>query len=258
MKKVLVIMFSLTLLLTGCGKEKKKEEVKEEKKEEVIETSPNVNFDSIDNKYKTTFDEYLSYVPLRKLNLYDKDAYSGDSFNINKTTIGLLSISSANIYNKDSKEIKACGEELEGCAICFSDNCILMSEIVEKLELNFNKFVTPDEIFNSLSSKTYYDDNYKNNVLKISKVLSFDSNETDLFIYEKAGFAYLNGEYVDVYKTSNKDEKILSIKSNKLNSKEVIDEVINNIDKFNTYKHTFKTREQKSDFYYYYYGTEVE
>ena len=258
MKKVLLITFSLTLLLTGCGKEIQKEKEEETKKEEIIETSPNLNFDSIDNNHKKIFDEYLNYVPLRKLNIYTNDAYSGDSFNINDASIGLLSTSSATLYKKDDKEIKTCGEDIDGCAICFNDSCLLMSEIVEKLELNYSKLVTPEEIENSLSSQTYYDIDYEKNILKIGKVLSYGSNDADLFIYEKVGFAHLNGENVDIYKTSNLDEKVLSIKSNIINSKEVINEIMNNIDKFYTYKHTFKPKEEKSDEYYYYYGTEVE
>ncbi len=259
MKKVLIVLIAL-LFITGYGKEqiKKEEPKKDEKKEVVITTSPNINFDSIEDEYKETIDEYLGYVPLQKLKIYSNDAYSGSNFNIDKASTGLLAVSSVNVYKKTDKEVKACGYDIEGCAICFSDNCILMSETVEKLELYFNKFVTPSQITNSLYQYMYSESDYTNDVLKIGKVLSFDSNETDLFITEKVGFAYKNGENIDIYKTSKKEEKILSVKSNQLNSKEVIDEVLNNIDKFNTYKHTFKTREQESDFYYYYYGTEVE
>ena len=258
MKKLLIILLCTTLL-TGCGNNKKEEPKKEENnnnKQEVIETSPNVNFDSIDSQYRETLDEYLGYVPLRKINIFSKDAYSSDSLTVKDASNGLLSISSAIVYKKTDKEIKTCGEELEGCALCFDDNnCMLISDMIEKLELNYNKFVTPEQILNELNGKQGLEINYNNDVLKISKVLSFETEGDDLFIYEQAAFAYLNEDKVEVYLNSNKEGKILTINSNKLNSKEVIDEVLNNINKFNKYKHVFKTREQTSDFYYYWYST---
>ena len=134
---------------------------------------------------------------------------------------------------------------------------MLISDMAEKLELNYNKFVTPEQIMSGLNDKQDLEINYTNNVLKISKFLSFESEGDDLFIYEQAAFAYLNEGKVEVYLNSNKEVKILTINSNKLNSKEVIDEVLKNIDKFNKYKHVFKTREQESDFYYYWYSTGI-
>ena len=258
MKKI-VIVLTLLLVLTGCNEKKEEKPIKkEEKKEEtVIKTSPNINLDLIDNEYKETIDEYLSYVPLRKINVFSNDAYSSN-LNVNKASKGLLAISSVNVFKRSDTEIKACNE-VENCSICFdSNNCILMSEIIEKLDIYYNKIVTPTEILDSLSSKLYLDIDYSNKILKISKVLSFDSNDTDLYIYEKAAFAYKNGDKIEVYKNSLKENKILTIDSSEINSKEVIDEVLNNIDKFNTYKHTFKTREEESDYYYYWYSTEVE
>ena len=258
MKKILIIFMCL-FIFTGCNnKEEKKEEIKNEKKETVIITSPNVNLDLIDKEYKETIDEYLSYVPLRKINIFKDDAYSKNLI-VNNSNIGMLAISSSTIYKKNSTEIKACGESLEGCAVCFdSNNCILTSEIIEKMELYYNKFVTPSEIMNELYSKLNLYIDYSKNVLKISKVLSFDSDDNNLYIYEQAAFAFKNDNTIDVYKTSNKEDKILSIESNDISSKEVIDKVLENINKFNKYKHTFKTREQESDFYYYWYSTEVE
>ena len=258
--KKLIVLLTVLLVLTGCNDKKEvKEEVKEDKKEEVvtIKTSPNINLDLIEDEYKETIDEYLNYVPLRKISIFSNDAYS-TNLNVDKASKGLLAISSVNVFKKTDTEIQACADN-ENCYICFdSNNCILMSEIIEKLEIYYNKFVTPTEILNSLYSNMYLDKNYSNNILKISKVLSFDSNETDLYVYEKAGFAIKNGNKIDVYKTSNLNEKILSIDSSEINSEEVINEVMNNIDKFNTYKHTFKTREEESDYYYYWYSTEVE
>ena len=260
MKKILLVLLTSLIIFTGCSKNKKEEPKKEEKKEEVIiQTSPNLNFDSIENDYKEILDEYLSYVPLRKINIYSMDAYSGKTLTVDKASKGLLAISSANVYKKTDKEIKSCGDNVEDCAVCFdSNNCILKSEIVEKLELYYNKYVTPSEVMNDLYSKLYLGIDYSNPILKIGKVVSFETKVEDLIIYEKVGFAYQNSYKVDVYKTSNKDEKVLSIESDKINSKEVVDEVLKNIDKFNTYKHTFKLREGSSDFYNYWYSTEVE
>ena len=260
MKKYLLLILVISLILTGCGKkEEKKEETIEKPKEVVIETSPNVNFDLIEDKYKETLDEYLKYIPMRKINILSNDAYSGKNLYVDKASNGLLAISSTDVYKKTDPEIKSCGENLETCAVCFdSNNCLLRSEMVEKLELYYNKFVTPSEIMNDLYSKLYLDIDYTNDVLKISKVLSLDTNNDEFYIVEQAGFAYKNGENIDVYKTTEKEEKILSIKSEKINSKEVINEVLNNIDKFNKYKHTFKTKDTDSDYYYYWYSTEVE
>ncbi len=53
MKKYLILLLVGLVIFTGCGKDNKKDEPKkEEKKEVVIETSPNVNFDLIDDQYK--------------------------------------------------------------------------------------------------------------------------------------------------------------------------------------------------------------
>ena len=183
MKKVLIITLSLTLFLTGCGKEKKNKPIEETKKEEIIETSPNLNFDSIEDKYKKAFDEYLSYVPLRKINIFNTDAYSGENLYVDKANKGMLAISSVNIYKKDDKEIESCGEDIDSCAVCFdNNNCILKSEIVEKFELNFNKFVTPSEVMNDLYSKLYLGIDYSNPILKVGKVKSFETNGEDLII----------------------------------------------------------------------------
>lgn len=256
MKKYLILLLVGLVIFTGCGKNNKKDEPKkEEKKEVVIETSPNVNFDLIDDQYKETLDEYLKYVPMRKIDIFSNDAYSGKKLSVDKASNGLLAISSADVYKRKDPEIKSCGEDIETCAICFdSNNCILRSEMVEKLDLYYNKSVLPSEIMKDLYSKLDLDIEYTNDVLKISKVLSFNTNDNEFYIIEQAAFAYKNGENVDVYNTTEKDEKILSIKSNKIDSKEVINEVLNNIDKFNKFKHIFKS----SNSGYYWYSTEVE
>ena len=107
MKKILTVLLASLIIFTGCGKEKKKEEKKEEKKQEVvIETSPNLNFDSIDNEYKEVLDEYLSYVPLRKINIFNNDAYSGEKISVDKANKGMLAISSVMFIKKVILKLK--------------------------------------------------------------------------------------------------------------------------------------------------------
>ena len=73
MKKYLILLLAGLVIFTGCGKDNKKDEPKkEEKKEVVIETSPNVNFDLIDTKYKISQDFIKQIDALIENAVYDK------------------------------------------------------------------------------------------------------------------------------------------------------------------------------------------
>ena len=132
------------------------------------------------------------------------------------------------------------------------DDCILVSLVLEKVKENFNLDLTPIDV-NNLYNKINFETDYINKVLKVSKVLSF-SHKDDLIIYEKAIFLYQNGLNIDAYKTEEKDEILFTLENSDINSKEIVNEVLKNIDSFNTYKHTFKM----SDDEYYWYSTEIE
>ena len=203
--------------------------------------------DNIEDEYKEAVDKYLNTVPINKVLINENDAYSGISMDkINK--IVLIS-SVTDIYKKTDPIIDAC--ESDTCSLCYMDNCILVSLLLEKVKQNFNLDLTPIDV-NNLYNRINFETDYINNVLKVSKVLSL-SVDDDLVIYEKAIFLYQNGLNIDAYKTTKKEEILFTLENSNISSKEIIDEVLKNVDSFNTFKHTFKM----SDDEYYWYSTEI-
>ena len=246
MKKLLVLIG--ILLLAGCNDIKKTELIKEDEHKNEISTSYNINLDNIEDEYKEVVDKYLNTVPINKVLINENDAYSGTS--IDKINKIVLISSVTDIYKSDNPLIEEC--ESDTCSLCYMDDCILVSLVLEKVKENFNLDLTPIDV-NNLYNKINFETDYINKVLKVSKVLSF-SHKDDLIIYEKAIFLYQNGLNIDAYKTEEKDEILFTLENSDINSKEIVNEVLKNIDSFNTYKHTFKM----SDDEYYWYSTEIE
>jgi len=249
MKKLIILL--TIIILTGCNNTKKVEPNIDNninnKKE--INTSYNVNLDNIEDEYKEIIDKYLMQIPLNKINIGLKDAYASNIM-IDKIDKTVLLSSVTDIYRKTDPLIQACTTDV--CSLCYMDDCILVSQVLEKVKQNFNLDLTPTDV-NNLYNKINFETDYINDVLKVSKVLSFKASD-DLVITEKAIFLYQNGSNIDAYKTTSKEEIIFTLENKNINSKEVVSEALNNIDSFYTFKHTFKM----SDDEYYWYSTEIE
>jgi hypothetical protein len=99
----------------------------------------------------------------------------------------------------------------------------------------------------------------------LSKLVNYDVKNNQLIVTEKAGFilhgaelGYANsGLPISIDRSYSKDKVVKVIKYNeKAESYDVAaqDYFDNNLDKFNTYKHTFK---KASDGKYYWYSSEI-
>lgn len=218
-------------------------------------------------------EEYLSYVPIS--NFYENDAYSGKKIDANKIEKNILY---ENVINKcenikninESISTKYCNEEE-----CKHANHYNVSEFYDKLKTMYNingktLDITDFDTTNYGVSKT---NNYliavqnssDTRFTKVNKIKNYKITENELIIYEQAGLIIEEGGFIGIYKyhiindenpfvkkyqlSNDEDESKLLDYYN--SAKEYIEE---NINDFNTYKHTFKLNENNN---YYWYSTEL-
>lgn len=214
----------------------------------------------------------LSYVPMAN-ETYEsteiKDAYSisiANTANIT-TDIYLQQAFLAASKSDSTEEVKAefCGESTS----CLGDIYVKIDEFNKQLKKMYNISSSKVEKFNILGGTIYKTEKYyvayysKGAYLinKVSKILSYKIENNNLIILEKAGFYSANGAIYNLYKEPNGTliktfdhslEDITAYGSPDLEASNYIKE---NLDKFNTYKHTFKVNSNGD---YYWYSTEVE
>lgn len=218
-------------------------------------------------------EEYLSYVPIS--NFYENDAYSGKKIDANKIEKNILY---ENVINKcenikninESISTKYCNEEE-----CKHANHYNVSEFYDKLKTMYNingktLDITDFDTTNYGVSKT---NNYliavqnssDTRFTKVNKIKNYKITENELIIYEQAGLIIEEGGFIGIYKYHIINDENTFVKKYQLSNdedesklldyynsaKEYIEE---NINEFNTYKHTFKLNENNS---YYWYSTEL-
>lgn len=215
-------------------------------------------------------EEYLSYVPIKpETDLisnyneyydYDEDAYSGKIENINNINEKLLLAYAYNNAKETNTEEEItsnmCGDSVK----CRADKYVLETDLISEIKKMYN--------INTINSKSFkisggiVEQNEKyylafmnlgaSPINKINKILNYEFNNEDLVIYEKAGFIVdLQGE-ISILKTTNKDD--ITKEDPYTNKDDATKYIEENINEFNTYKHTFKLNENNN---YYWYSTEL-
>lgn len=215
-------------------------------------------------------EEYLSYVPIKpETDLisnyneyydYDEDAYSGKIENINNINEKLLLAYAYNNAKETNTEEEITSNMCGDTSKCRADKYVLETDLISEMKKMYN--------INTINSKSFkisggiVEQNEKyylafmnlgaSPINKINKILNYEFNNEDLVIYEKAGFIVdLQGE-ISILKTTNKDD--ITKEDPYTNKDDATKYIEENINEFNTYKHTFKLNENNS---YYWYSTEL-
>lgn len=179
---------------------------------------------------------------------YKKDAYSGGL-----NTVDMLDreVLFANTFNLIAPVCDG------GC-----DESVLVLEFEENLKKFYNiesngvdKFYVDGGIVEKKDG--YYTPHYGQGsypLRKAGKTLRYEATNSDLVIYEKAGFYYVDA--LDVYLLKTTGEKAENYKKLAADDDKSVGEeyITNNIDEFYTFKHTFKLGENNT---YYWYSTEL-
>lgn len=215
-------------------------------------------------------EEFLSYVPIKpETDLisnyneyydYDEDAYSGKIENINNINEKLLLAYAYNNAKETNTEEEITSNMCGDTSKCRADKYVLETDLISEMKKMYN--------INTINSKSFkisggiVEQNEKyylafmnlgaSPINKINKILNYEFNNEDLVIYEKAGFIVdLQGK-ISILKTTNKND--ITKEDPYTNKDDAIKYIEQNINDFNTYKHTFKLNENNN---YYWYSTEL-
>ena len=266
---VIVLLIIVILSLIGYIIYEKIENDKTKQNLNNISTSSTITNKS--NKLSDKeLEEYLSYVPIKpETDLindyneyydYDEDAYSGKIENINNINEKLLLAYAYNNAKETNTEEKITSNICGDTNKCRADIYVLETDLISEMKKMYN--------INTINSKSFkipggdvehYEKYYvafmnlgASPINKINKILKYEFNNEDLVVYEKAGFIVdLQGE-ISILKTTNKDD--ITKEDPYTNRDVAIKYIEENINEFNTYKHTFKLNENNN---YYWYSTEL-
>ena len=213
-------------------------------------------------------EKYLTYVPIfgehmsnddyNKYYGYSNDAYSGKNITINELDKKLLL---ATVYNLTTKLSETEKKNILNCAGDTDCEVVLAEDLKSNAKNIYNISNIQEQKFTNTSAEVslngkYYVARYGRGftiLKKINKLLSYEVNNNDLIIYEKAAFVYGDdSSNAFVAKLTNSGQ-IDTEKISMNNWQEVENYIKNNLDDFYTFKHTFKLGENNQ---YYYYSTE--
>ena len=149
-----------------------------------------------------------------------------------------------------------CGDSVK----CRADKYVLESDLISEMKKMYNINTINSKSFKIPGGIVEHNEKYyvafmnlgSSPINKINKVLKYEFNNNNLIIYEKAGFIVdLQGE-ISILKTTNKND--ITKEDPYTNKDDAIKYIEQNINDFNTYKHTFKLNENNN---YYWYSTEL-
>ncbi len=220
--------------------------------------------------------KYLNYVPISEV--YSTDAYSGSTINydnIDKKIILENVYKNVPLSYKEtmSKEVEnplsPSGKTNAGILISNFDN--QTKEMYNNIINNINEFEINGGII--IKQNGYYTGKSEQAVVgfeKINKIKDYSVTDNELIIYEQAGFYEDSDLGIDIYYTSKKDNIIYSINQENANfnggymssdnkyyetEEQIIEAsknyILNNIDKFKTFKHTFRLNKDTNRYYWY-------
>lgn len=274
---LLIIVGLMLVIATITSKDNK---TNNENKDNNVSSANNSS--QIDDSIKEPNEEilqYLNYVPiLEEVVLendefydYNLDAYSGKKVTVNDLNEKLLLSMSYNYANETKTDEKVkLGAICGGNGMCSASKYVTLEDMNNQLKKMYNVsniVSTSFQVSGGLVTKTekYWAVLYSRGSSPINKVNKFvDYKETDdeLIIREKAGFVYDEeglyspSLYTDTAKTNKVvDNDDIYKTSNDLDISYPKEKFEQNIDKFNTFKHTFKKNENGD---YYWYSTEME
>lgn len=215
-------------------------------------------------------EEYLSYVPIKpETDLisnyneyydYDEDAYSGKIENINNINEKLLLAYAYNNAKETNTEEEITSNMCGSTNKCRADKYVLESDLISEMKKMYNINTINSKSFKIPGGIVEHNEKYyvafmnlgSSPINKINKVLKYEFNNNNLIIYEKAGFIVdLQGE-ISILKTTNKND--ITKEDPYTNKDDAIKYIEQNINDFNTYKHTFKLNENNN---YYWYSTKL-
>ena len=264
---VIVLLIIVILSLIGYIIYEKMENEKLKQNQNTTSSTTTTESNKLSDK---EIEEYLSYVPIKpETDLindyneyydYDEDAYSGKIENINNIDEKLLL---AHAYDK-AKEINTevevtssvCGDTNK----CRADKYVLETDLISEMKKMYNINTIDTKSFKISGGIVEQNEKYyvafmnlgASPINKINKILNYEFNNEDLVVYEKAGFIVdLQGE-ISILKTTNKND--ITKEDPYTNRDVAIKYIEENINEFNTYKHTFKLNENDN---YYWYSTEL-
>lgn len=266
---VIILLILIILSLIGYIIYEKIESDKKVKNLNSITTSSTTTTES--NKLSDKeIEEYLSYVPVKpETDLidnyneyydYDEDAYEGKLENINSLNSKLLLAHAYNNASETNTEEEIASNMCGDTSKCRADKYVLETDLISEMKKMYN--------INTINSKSFkisggiVEQNEKyyiafmnlgaSPINKINKILNYEFNDEDLVMYEKAGFIVdIQGE-ISILKTTNKND--VTKEDPYTNRDDAIKFIEENINDFNTYKHTFKLNENNN---YYWYSTEL-
>lgn len=266
---VIVLLIIVILSLIGYIIYEKIESDKTKQNINNITTSSTTTTES--NKLSDKeLEEYLSYVPIKpETDLindyneyydYDEDAYSGKIENINNIDEKLLLAHAYDKTKETNTEVEVTSSVCGDTNKCRADKYVLETDLISEMKKMYN--------INTINSKSFkisggiVEQNEKyyiafmnlgaSPINKINKILNYEFNDEDLVMYEKAGFIVdIQGE-ISILKTTNKND--VTKEDPYTNRDDAIKFIEENINDFNTYKHTFKLNENNN---YYWYSTEL-
>ncbi len=215
-------------------------------------------------------EEYLSYVPIKpESDLiseyndyydYDEDAYSGKVENINNLNEKLLLAHAYSMAQKTNTEEKITSNMCGDNSKCKADEYVLETDLISEMKKMYNVNNINTKSFKISGGNVEHSEKYyvafmnlgASPIKKINKALKHEFNNEDLVVYEKAGFIVdIQGE-ISILKTTNKND--VTKEDPYTNRDDAIKFIEENINDFNTYKHTFKLNENNK---YYWYSTEL-
>lgn len=250
---VIIVLIVLVLGLVGFIVYDKV--LKDDKMTNNENTITKTNKEEVDKKLtEEELENYLNYVPLSQLG---KDAYSGENMNLN--TIDKISL----LFNSNRETEKNLNDKSQyfGCVKEQDFN----TKIKQMYNMDINNFKsevkdneTWIESYLILKDEYYCELGYGGHKYKSKNSnVSYDIDENNLIITEQVGIINEAGGHVTVYNGKNiiKEYSSDNLIEDNTNYEEVAEEYVkNNIEEFNTYKHTFK---QHKDGTYYWYSTEL-
>ncbi len=266
---VIILLIVVILSLIGYIIYEKLESDKKVKNLNSI-TTPSTTTTESNKLSDKEIEEYLSYVPVKpETDLidnyneyydYDEDAYEGKLENINSLNSKLLLAHAYNIVKETSTEEEITSNMCGSTNKCRADKYVLESDLISEMKKMYNINTIDTKTFKISGGIVEQNEKYyvafmnsgASPINKINKILNYEFNNEDLVVYEKAGFIVdLQGE-ISILKTTNKND--IMKEDPYTNKDDAIKYIEENINDFNTYKHTFKLNENNN---YYWYSTEL-
>lgn len=268
---VIILLIVVILSLIGYIIYEKIESDKKAKNSNSITTSTTTTEKKNTTKLSDNeIEEYLNYVPIKpESDLiseyndyydYDEDAYSGKVENINNLNEKLLLAHAYSMVQKTNTEEEITSNMCGDNSKCKADEYVLETDLISEMKKMYNVNNINIKSFKISGGNVEHSEKYyvafmnlgASPINKINKALKYEFNNEDLVVYEKAGFIVdIQGE-ITILKTTNKND--VTKQDPYTNRDDAIKFIEENINDFNTYKHTFKLNENNK---YYWYSTEL-